>query len=483
MPDDIFQIFIDFFNQKFGKSLVIKGNPGTGKTTFVLELANKLIETQPVYYLSSRFTDEPLKESFPIVEKISYRFNEDKFKLTGEYKYVVTESLQKLAKKIEEETASGTSNFNTSGIVFNFADVMPELNSIYSFVDTNIDKGPVIIIDSIEAISNSYGISDNLLFSILQNDIVEKSGGGLIAILETSENKAIEYYSDGSISTRIRFEKNYLYRYLSIEKMRGVPIGSSPFFPFSLKNGRFNLYPQIQINFRIAKINKEMEKESDGKIVMGDSSLIELGINKMNEIPTGSIYMIHIEGKTDRLQYVADIIKNNMIVFNLLKGNGVVDSTSSSYDTRRYLEIVLGKKNMKNYLASWITKEKELNTFTIEGKSLVEDFSLETIDYNFAGEGRMKLYIFSSDYISHLYGENYSKDLLTMINNIRSTGAIVIFADDKMAKEYSHYATVTIHLIDLDGLVYANIGSTKNYIIYENINELGLSSIGLMEVL
>ena len=148
---DPFDVFKAFFNQRFGKSLAVKGNPGTGKTTFCLELAAQMIGIQPVMYLSSRFTDEPLKDQFPFIEEISYRFDPSKYTAIKTLKYVNTDHLEKLEKSMEEKTSMGR-------IVFDISEVLPEMNSIYKFVDKNIDLGPIVILDSIEALAEKYGM-------------------------------------------------------------------------------------------------------------------------------------------------------------------------------------------------------------------------------------------------------------------------------------------------------------------------------------
>lgn len=132
--EDPFEVFKDFFNQKFGKSLIIKGRPGTGKTTFSLELASRLYENQPIHFLSSRFNDEPLKDAFPFIDQISYRINKENFSYTEDFKYVSTESLKKLEKLLEEKNLN--SDFTgSSGLIFDIKEVIPELNAIYTFVE------------------------------------------------------------------------------------------------------------------------------------------------------------------------------------------------------------------------------------------------------------------------------------------------------------------------------------------------------------
>ncbi|WP_075056661.1 hypothetical protein [Thermogymnomonas acidicola] len=46
-----------FFDQHFGKSLIIKGRPGAGKTTFALDFLDMMRSERPVYYLPARFED------------------------------------------------------------------------------------------------------------------------------------------------------------------------------------------------------------------------------------------------------------------------------------------------------------------------------------------------------------------------------------------------------------------------------------------
>ena len=73
----VFGLFSEFFNQKYGKSLVVKGKPGSGKTTFALEFTGMVYKENPVHYLSSRFSDDPLKEVFGFIDEVSYRSNMD----------------------------------------------------------------------------------------------------------------------------------------------------------------------------------------------------------------------------------------------------------------------------------------------------------------------------------------------------------------------------------------------------------------------
>ena len=54
-----------FFNQKSGRSLLIKGSPGTGKTTFALQLLEELTDPDKSFYLTTRVSDDALYSQFP----------------------------------------------------------------------------------------------------------------------------------------------------------------------------------------------------------------------------------------------------------------------------------------------------------------------------------------------------------------------------------------------------------------------------------
>ncbi len=76
---------------------------------------------------------------------------------------VSTDSLQKLERMIEEGQISSSLN---KGLILNIADLLPDIRSIYEFVDANYGNNPLIVIDSMEALSEKYDMSSLTLFSV-----------------------------------------------------------------------------------------------------------------------------------------------------------------------------------------------------------------------------------------------------------------------------------------------------------------------------
>ena len=59
------EVIQEFLSSLGGRSLIVKGAPGTGKTTFALEILNKYKKKQKVCYISSRVEERSLKKHIP----------------------------------------------------------------------------------------------------------------------------------------------------------------------------------------------------------------------------------------------------------------------------------------------------------------------------------------------------------------------------------------------------------------------------------
>ena len=64
---------VTFLSGKGGRSLIIKGGAGTGKTTFGLEILERVGQANRSYYLSTRVGDEALYRQFPWLKSTEMR--------------------------------------------------------------------------------------------------------------------------------------------------------------------------------------------------------------------------------------------------------------------------------------------------------------------------------------------------------------------------------------------------------------------------
>lgn len=467
--DNLLDLLKTFFRQNYGKSLVVKGSPGAGKTTFALEFLDHIRNETPVLYLSARFSDAPLVEQFPWLPEYSAKTTESPRITTNDFTNVISESLGKLEKMIEEGNISTQLNSHDSGLVLNIRDLVPEIQTIYDFVDKNYNNSPIIVLDSIDALSEKYGIESATIFSVLHSDLVESSGANIIVIMEEKDNTKLEYFSDGVVSMDYQLTDNFLVRTLTIAKLRGMSTGSSPVWLYSLKGGRFLPFERGTISYPENKIKSKVKSEDRSfEVPLGNTSFANLVEKDLDSVPLGYVIIFHRVNKSTSVDQAVNLVKNNLIKKTVLEGRGVIDATSSSYETSRVMVDTMDSEVLKHYITAEKSKRSSSYVINLEGKSLVEDFPHEVIDFFMSSSSRPNVYIFSTDFLSFTYGNEFFGDLLNLINIIRMTGVIIIMADDEYYQKISHYANLTVHFRDFSGYVLMNstersvfISSTK----------------------
>ncbi|MHB8395779.1 MAG: gas vesicle protein GvpD P-loop domain-containing protein [Thermoplasmataceae archaeon] len=465
MNDVLLEIFSEFLKQPFGNSLMIKGKPGTGKTTFALELLDSIRSESPAYYITTRFSNDPLKAKFPWVSEISSSpksRNKSSEPLEGAFK----ENLERLERMIEEGKVSKSFAFGGEpGLVLNIEEILPELESLYSFVGKNINQKPVVVVDSIEALAEKYDLDAGLLFSIIQKDLVERSGANVIMIMESDLDSPLDYYSDGVIQMNYNLVNNFLIRTVTISKLRGVSIGSSPVYLYSLETGRFHSFRRDPVNYPVQRIrNVRKPEEKQFEVSVGTAELSKLFPSGNDRMPLGSVLMIHRETEANTVDMYVNMLKNNLIKYNISNGRGVIDITSSSYETSKILVSSMDPEWLKNYVTAERTDKTSPFVINIGGKSMIEDFPREVLDYYLTHSKKPYAYIFSTDFLKFTYGDSFFGDLSTIINSVRPTGIIVIIADNEEYKKIYHYATNTIHVNDINGYVMMNSNTANLYV-------------------
>jgi Cdc6-like AAA superfamily ATPase len=228
---------LDFFRSPGGHSLIIKGDAGTGKTTFALQLIEELSQEQPEYYLSMRVSDEALFRQFPWLrekakrneilkagkaflkkttsvereevnpkQEATLRATKNLLRaltVTDNNPSVVRTELNKLEGQVEagEIDSKEDDEYNVlepdGSLILEIGMMLPELELAYDITENNLPKRSLIILDSIEALSEIYGISAQRIMNVLQKDLVEHSNTNIIYVLETSGKSIMDYLGDG----------------------------------------------------------------------------------------------------------------------------------------------------------------------------------------------------------------------------------------------------------------------------------------------
>src|SRR6266550_3515855 len=235
---------VEFFNAPGGHSLIAKGPAGTGKTTFALQLTEELGEVTASHYLSSRVSDESLFRQFVwLKERLKPAGLQSGGKGRAESKVART-ALDQLEGKIMEGKEGDDAEPESIGggeVKGSFLEVtlgfdLPELEAAYEFVDKRLPERSLVLIDSIDALGEHYGIPAARLITILQKDLVEASKQNVLYVLESSGETRLDYLGDGVVSLASSEYQGRRLRVLTIEKLRGQQV-QQPRYLYTLAGG------------------------------------------------------------------------------------------------------------------------------------------------------------------------------------------------------------------------------------------------------
>jgi KaiC/GvpD/RAD55 family RecA-like ATPase len=199
---------IEFLSGKGGRSLIVKGGAGTGKSTFGLELLERVGKPNQSYYLSTRVGDEALYRQFPWLKATEARARIlDAGKLfldavRGQGAGSTPELPESEQKKIQaardvmrsfsDERGPPTRVDRTHLAALLKRNPMPEVENIYSRVERVLPEKSLLVIDSLEGVTHKYGLEMEEFVMALQKDLVEGSNTNVVMILEKPEAGGIE---------------------------------------------------------------------------------------------------------------------------------------------------------------------------------------------------------------------------------------------------------------------------------------------------
>jgi KaiC/GvpD/RAD55 family RecA-like ATPase len=254
-----------FFGKVGGRSLLVKGTAGTGKTTFALQLLEELADPDRSIYLSTRVSDEALFQQFPwlrdkemrgriidasrvLLQKLhpeegvdEEQEREDMERLSSAREFLRSVSDEPLAPP------SKVSKVHLSKLKDRPPGELPEIERLYENVEDNLPEKSMLVIDSVEGISNRYSIESDELVTCIQKDLVEMSNADVLFVLEDTEAKTVEFLVDGVIRFTHGVKEGRRVREVHLEKLRATQI-YQPSYLITLKEGRFTSFDPFALS-------------------------------------------------------------------------------------------------------------------------------------------------------------------------------------------------------------------------------------------
>jgi len=253
----------EFFSKESGRSLLVEGEAGTGKTTFALQILEEIGKPQTSFYLSTRVSDEALYSQFPWLREKDMQsriIDSGKILLEALYKKERGEETAKEPSKEEKEriakarlflrsigatreppTKVDRTQLNT--LLEHYK--MPEIERIYERIENVLPERAMLVIDSVEGVTHRYGIDMEEFITALQKDLVEQSNTNIVFVLEKVEASHIEYVVDGVVALERGELDRRRVRNIHLMKLRATEI-KQPRALLTLRNGRFVSFSPFQ---------------------------------------------------------------------------------------------------------------------------------------------------------------------------------------------------------------------------------------------
>ncbi len=459
---------IEFFNQPGGHSLIVKGPAGTGKTTFALQVTEELWEVADSHYLSSRVSDESLYNQFPwLRERLKPAVLQTAPKPAKSMAKVLRTALDQLEGKIQagEEGAEEEGGKSPVG-----ADVkdgyiemaigfdLPEIEAAYDFIDGHMPKRSLVLIDSIDALAEHYGLAASKLINVLQRDLVEGSKQNIVYVLEGSGETRLDYLGDGVLSLASTEHQGRRLRVMTIEKLRGQQVGQHKYL-YTLDAGRLEAF-EVKEGTKSAAPRpwKPVPDPAKGVVSTGAKGLDRI----LGGLPQGRVTAFEISNLVPA-DYV-DWLRAAMVCNFVAQGRGVahVPPRKGSADFLRdlvspHLPPTAVEGHVQVFESVTLgSGEVSRNALHMEGTNVDNDLKWSNVEYHLPKSTRPFLALMAFDTLESVYGDKVLEQMSGVLGAVRRSGDVFVgfvTPGSVSSAKLANLASTVIHMESLNGSV------------------------------
>lgn len=456
---------------------MLKGDAGTGKTTLALQVIEELADEQPDYYLSTRVSDEALFRQFPWARDRAKRDNilkagktflrrskeiapgasespaaehltllaaKDLLKVLNKQEQspsVVRSELQRLEGQVEAGEVGGegedgfTGEITQDEITLDLGIILPELEVAYDLAESNLPRKTLIVVDSINALSERYGISAERIINTLQKDLVENSGTNIIYTLEEAGKTGLDYLGDGVIQLESGDIDGRRTRQMVIEKLRGVSVEQWKYY-LTLTGGRMSVFEPTWV-----RIPEHMQKHAAVKDP--SSRTVSSGNFYMDQylggLPKGSLVLWEFD--LDVHLDVVRCLELGIMSDFLEKGRGVVWLPTYATDhsvIEEQMRMLVGAGPLAKSFRILDTETGQEQSYpfltAIEGENAGQDLRMSQIKYMLGDSSTPYLSVLGYDAMEGVYGSGVFRQTLAHIDAMRRAGHVVVAIASAMSQ-------------------------------------------------
>jgi len=429
LPSEI----VRFLDNEGGHSLIVRGNAGTGKTTFVLQVAEEFKERQRVHYLSTRVSDSSLLRQFPwLAERLITREAGGTRRRSGFGRLKGMGSGDLVVPRKEMTVSIGKT--------------MPDLENLYDLVEKGGGR-VLVIIDSIDALADRYDLQYRELITALQRDLVESLGANLIFVLE-SNDQMLDYLGDGVVEcSRVEHERR-LVREMDLMKLRGVEV-QQPLYLFSLKGGKFRCFGANWDHG--ADMHKEFVRPEDlaGRMSYGITDLDEM----TGGLAPGAVTLIELGAGLPPT--VSGLLERSMVSSFAKAGQGVIWvplRKESGAGARGILQNALTDAEMDKAVrvvepASQMDLGSGRYVMGVEGSKVSDDLKWKNIAYALDGTSQPFLSLMGFDSLESIYGGEVMEGLVDHLAAVKRNGGAFVGLTSPTSRSTARLADLaTVHM-------------------------------------